>query len=173
MSVVGTETTAFEQWYRNEHPRLLAALTVAAGNADAAQDIVSEAFARALERWDRVAVMQSPSGWVRQVAINLLRRRMRRTALEQQLLRRQRVVDEESPSYAIEPELWAAVAALPPRQRAVVGLRVVLDLSQDDTARLLHIRPGTVSAALVAARRNVARALDDATDEQESEVRHA
>jgi RNA polymerase sigma factor (sigma-70 family) len=148
---------------------------VATGDTDTAQDLVSEAFARALERWERIEAMESPTGWVRQVAINLLRRRMRRATLEQQILRRQPVVDLESPSYAIEPELWTAVAALPDRQRAVVGLRVVLDLSQEETARLLRIRPGTVSAALVAARRNVAQSLRDPAPSvtAETEVRHA
>ena len=169
MSTMGAVEEGFESWYRLEHPRLVAGLTVASGSVEVAQDVVSEAFARALERWDRVAAMESPTGWVRQVAVNLLRRRFRRAALEEQLLRRQPHHDVEPPALAIEPALWAAVLALPPRQRAVLGLRVVLDLSQEDTARLLGIRPATVSAALGHARRNLERALEPAT----TELRHA
>ncbi|MDQ2647936.1 MAG: SigE family RNA polymerase sigma factor, partial [Actinomycetota bacterium] len=75
----------FEGWYRVEHGRLLAAVTLATGRVELAQDIVSEAFARALERWDRVSRMESPTGWVRQVAMNLVRRRFRRAALEERI----------------------------------------------------------------------------------------
>ena len=66
-------TADFEGWYRTEHRRLVAALAVSSGSVEVAQDVVSEAFARALERWDRVSRMESPTGWVRQVAVNLLR----------------------------------------------------------------------------------------------------
>jgi len=174
MSGVGSPE-GFEDWYRREHGRLLSALTVAAGDVDVAQDLVSEAFARALERWDRVSAMDSPSGWVRQVAVNLLRRRYRRAALERRLLARRPAMTLESPSQAIDPDLWVAVIALPPRQRAVLGLRIVLDLSQEDTAALLGIRPGTVSATLVEARRSLTRtlAVNGTPEDEATEVRHA
>ena len=159
----------FEGWYRAEHGRLVAALAVASGSTEVAQDVASEAFARALERWDRVGAMDSPTGWVRQVAVNLLRRRFRRAAIEERLRRRDPPRDAVPPAPELDPALWAAVLALPPRQRAVVGLRVVLDLSQDDTARLLGIRPATVSATLAQARKHLERSLAATT----TEVGHA
>jgi len=158
MNTAGPGEVDFESWYRREQPRLVGAVTVAAGSAEIAQDVVSEAFSRALERWDRVSVMESPTGWVRQVAFNVLRRRQRRAGLERRLLAR-RTEPLLSPLPTIEPELWAAVATLPARQRAVLGLRVVLDLSQAETARLLGISEGTVSTTLIDARRSVARKL--------------
>lgn len=148
----------FESWYRTEHPRLLAAMTVAAGDVELAKDIVGDAFSRAFERWERVALMTSPTGWVYRVAFNVLRRRQRRAALEARLLART-PPPTASPSATIEPELWAAIAALPPRQRAVIGLRIVLDLSQSDTAQMLGVSEGTVSSTLVTARRNAAQHL--------------
>lgn len=173
MAEVGADES-FEAWYRKEHPALLAALTVATGNVDVAQDLVSEAFARALERWDRVSKMASPGGWVRQVAVNLLRRTYRRAALERRLLGRQWQATEETPIDSIDPDLWRAVIELPPRQRAVLALRSVLDLSQAETARLLGIRPGTVSATLVEARRKVMVALPrEAAAPSTPEVPHA
>jgi predicted RNA polymerase sigma factor len=45
------DVDGFERWYRGEHPRLLALLTLVAGNADLAGEAVDEALARALERW--------------------------------------------------------------------------------------------------------------------------
>jgi RNA polymerase sigma-70 factor (ECF subfamily) len=163
--MMGAVAGDFEGWYRAEHGRLVAALAVSSGSVEVAQDVVSEAFARALERWERVSRMDSPTGWVRQVAVNLLRRRFRRAALEERLLRRDPPRDEAPPIPDLEPALWAAVLDLPPRQRAVIGLRVVLDLSQEETARLLGIQPATVSATLSQARKHLERTLADETTE--------
>jgi RNA polymerase sigma factor (sigma-70 family) len=49
--------------------------------------------------------------------------------------------------------VWAALAALPERQRAAIVCRYWLDLSTADTARVLSCRPGTVKSL-------VSRALD-------------
>jgi RNA polymerase sigma-70 factor (ECF subfamily) len=45
----------------------------------------------------------------------------------------------------------AALAALPERQRQVIVLRVFLELGTVDTARVLGIAPGTVTAHLARA----------------------
>lgn len=52
---MGIDTaTGFESWYRSEHPRLVAAMAVVAGDTEVAREVTAEAFARALERWGRV-----------------------------------------------------------------------------------------------------------------------
>jgi len=75
----------FEVWYRQQHPRLLTAMVVVCGDVEVARDLTSEAFARALERWDRVQAMDNPAGWTYAVAVNLARRRWRRRATEEPL----------------------------------------------------------------------------------------
>src|SRR6185436_6924384 len=82
------EDAAFTAWYRNEHPRLLATMTIVTRDLHVAQDVTAEAFARALGAWPRVSAMDSPSGWTYRVAVNLAHRRARRAAIEQRLLRR-------------------------------------------------------------------------------------
>jgi RNA polymerase sigma-70 factor (ECF subfamily) len=151
------ERDSFDGWYRSEHPRLLALLTVAAGDADVGREITSEAFVRALERWDRVRAMDSPAAWTYRVGVNLLRRRLRRAAFERRLL-----PDRPAPAAppAVESDLWDAVRALPLRQRTAVALRYVCDLPQDEIASVMHVAPGTVSATLTAARRRLAAELN-------------
>jgi RNA polymerase sigma-70 factor (ECF subfamily) len=134
-------------------------LLVIGGDAEAARDAVAEAFSRAYERWPRVAAMDSPTGWVYRVALNELRRRMRRRAFESRWLRRERPRPISPPD--IDPELWDAVAALPSRQREAIVLRYVGDLTERDVARVLGISEGAASAALVAARRRLAERLTD------------
>lgn len=164
--MAGGADAEFERWYRAEHGRLVSSLAVAAGDVDLAHDVVSDAFAKAYERWERVQAMDSPAGWVRQVAFNGMRRRLRRAALERALLRRAGAAGPAvTAPPSLDPELWAAVRALPDRQRAVLGLRVVLDLPQEEVARLLGIRPGTVSATLVAARAALVRTMGRSTEE--------
>jgi RNA polymerase sigma factor (sigma-70 family) len=45
-------------------------------------------------------------------------------------------------------ELWAALDRLPPQQRVVLVLRVVEDLSEDETAAMLGVPRGTVKSRL-------------------------
>ncbi|MGC4109528.1 MAG: sigma-70 family RNA polymerase sigma factor [Nocardioides sp.] len=49
------------------------------------------------------------------------------------------------------PDLWDAVRALPPRQRAVVVLRYYEGLSEAEIAETLGCRPGTVKSQASAA----------------------
>jgi RNA polymerase sigma-70 factor (ECF subfamily) len=156
--VVGSEID-FTTFYETERDGIARSLIVLGGNVEAARDAVAEAFSRAYERWPRVRSMTSPTGWVYRVALNELRRRMRRRALESRLVRRERL--QAAPPADIDPELWAAVAALPRRQREVIVLRYVGDLTEQDVARVLGVSEGAASAALVAARRRLADQLSD------------
>lgn len=144
----------FERWYREQHPRVLAALTVASGSPDIAAESTDEAFVRAYERWDRVRHMESPGGWLHRVAFNDLRRRHRRRSIERELLRRRPPQPEAAPP-ALEPHVWEAVRQLPRRQRTAVALRYVLDLPEAEVARFMGVTRGSASASLTAARRQL------------------
>jgi RNA polymerase sigma-70 factor, ECF subfamily len=154
----------FDTWYRSQHRRLVAAMSAIAGDVTVGTEVADEAFVRALERWDRVATMASPEGWLYRTALNHLRRTQRRVALEQHLLRRtagrrsDRVPGNGSDWH---PDTLDAIAALPNRQRKAVALHYVADLSVADTARIMGIVPGTVMATLHAARATLSRSLRD------------
>lgn len=158
----------FEEWYRSEHPRVLGALFVLSGEPDVARDATDEAFARALAAWERVGEMDSPGAWVHRVALNVLRRTMRRRALEQRLLHRQY---SPSPAAVPLPEIWQAVAKLPERQRVAIVLRFVADLPEADIALTMGTQRGTVSSTLAIARRRLGELLQDDADHEE--VTHA
>lgn len=157
--MVDRESRGFEDWYVREHGALVRALAVIAGDVDMAGEVVAEAFSRALERWEQVSNLPNPTGWTYRVAVNLLRRRWRRSAVERRLLLRRAVLAPWAETELV-PELWAALAALPRRQREAVALRYVADLSEAQVAYSMGIAEGTASATLTAARRRLAADLE-------------
>jgi RNA polymerase sigma-70 factor (ECF subfamily) len=152
----------FEQWYAREHSRVFTALAVAAGDADVAREATDEAFVRAYERWARVKQMDSPGGWLYRVALNEMRRRLRRRSIERELLRRRRLPTAAEPAPISDPRVWAAVGALPERQRSAVALRYVLDLTEREVAATMGITRGAASATLSSARLKLQRSLGEA-----------
>ncbi len=104
--------------------------------------------------------MDSPGAWTYRVALNVLRRRARRAGIEDVLLRR-RWIDDAEMSPLLDPELWAAVRALPLRQRTAVALRYVDDLSYSEIASRMGIAVGTVAPTLAKAHQRLARSLGE------------
>ena len=149
--VVEVEALGFETWYLREHPKVVAALTWVAGDPDLAAEATDEAFARAYASWHRVARMTSPGGWVYRVALNVVRRRMRRAVLEQRT-----ATPPASVADVVDREIWAVVRQLPERQRVAVVLRYLLDLPEKEVATAMGISRGTVASALAAARGRLA-----------------
>ncbi len=164
---IGAVSTAvapgFERWYYAEHERLVAALIWVAGDPEIARDAADEAFARALLHWRRVGAMASPGGWTYKVALNVLRRSMRRATHERRLF------DQHRPDAAMSApagEIWAVVRGLPERQRVAIVLRYLLDLPEREVARVMGVAPGTAASTLAAARTQLAAWLSDEADQQ-------
>lgn len=157
------DTREFEAWYETVHPRLGAALAVAFGDEDLAQESADEAVARAYASWGSVSKMASPTGWVFTVAFNIARRRLRRRSFERRLLLRADDAGERAP----EVELWLVVAELPARQRQAVVLRHVGHLREQEIAQVMGISRGGVSSTLRAAHRSLRTELSEPVPSQE------
>ncbi|MFI5914738.1 SigE family RNA polymerase sigma factor [Dactylosporangium sp. NPDC051541] len=130
------------------------------GDLASAQDLVQEAFCRALPRWERIRRYDDPAAWVRRVAWNLATSRWRRARAAAEFLRRQRAEHVEGPT----PDrvvLAAALAALPEQQRAAVVLHHLADLSVRDIAAQLGAAEGTVRVWLHRGRTALAAQLAD------------
>ena len=149
---------SFEAWYFREHDRMIATLVLTTGDIDLAVEGVDEACSRALEKWNAVGAMDSPSGWVYRVAINHVRRVARRRTMEHKLFRRE-IPTSDLPAPA--GELWDLVAALAQRQRQVVMLRHVAGFKESEIGAVLGISRGTVSSTLHDAHQRLGRLLVD------------
>jgi RNA polymerase sigma-70 factor (ECF subfamily) len=155
----GTEDASFEAWYVVEHPRLVAAMTIAAANPDVGREVAAEAFARAYERWDRVALMEAPAAWTYRVAVNLLKRRWRRAAVDEAYARRLPALPVAEADTSVE--VWTLVASLAPRARTIVALRYLGGMTEREVAAAVGVAPGTVAATLHKARARLAEMLAD------------
>ena len=156
----------FTTFYADEAPRLVRAVALAVGDPALAEDAVAEAFARAWARWPQVSTHDSPAAWVMRVALNESNSRFRRRRVER---RKAHVVAR--PEAAVDPEpdddtVWVAVAALPRRERRLVALRYVADLTQPEIAEALGLPPGTVASGLHRARHRLGLALGPHPEEE-------
>ncbi|MBB5872525.1 RNA polymerase sigma factor (sigma-70 family) [Allocatelliglobosispora scoriae] len=148
----------FSDFYAARKDTVFRTVAVALGDRVAAEDAVSEAFTRACAGWSRVKEHPNPTAWVLRVALNAQRSWWRRG--------RREVPGEvpetptaEAGSAALPVDLRAAVARLPQRQREVVALRVLADLSADEAGALLGIAPATVHVHLHRALETLRREL--------------
>jgi RNA polymerase sigma-70 factor (ECF subfamily) len=142
----------FDACFRAQFSRLAALGTILTGSREVGADLAQEALLRALRDWSRVSALESPAGWLRRVVTHLAIDSARHQLVEERH-RRALVADvavdgEPAP----DRELWAAVSALPPRQRAAVALYYVYDRSVDEVADAMGVSTGSVKTTLHQAR---------------------
>ncbi|MBN1632058.1 MAG: sigma-70 family RNA polymerase sigma factor [Thermoleophilia bacterium] len=155
-----------EDVFECEYARLVRALTIVAGEREAAADAVQEAFIRLVTRWDRVSAYEDPAGWVRRVAVNRIRDQRRSLLRQASLLAR---LQQERPApegaLAADRELWGVLRSLPLKQRTAIALHYVGGLTARETAEVMHISEGTVDRHLHRALQSLRRALEEADNE--------
>jgi len=116
------------------------------GSRWAAEDLAHDAFVATFRRWEQVRRYDRPGAFVRRVALNLARSRMRRLAAEARAMARYsaRQSPGVEPLERADAEFWAHVRGLPGRQRDVIVLRYVDDLADADIAEILGCAEATV-----------------------------
>jgi len=138
---------AIEQAYRDEFRRFLWLAVAILGDVEAGRDAVQEAFARALRSRRELRHFERLYGWLWRNVVNvcLAEKRRRPPPLMQ--------TAEASPDGQLDgwPEVRAAIAALPERQRLMLFLRHYADLDYDGIASVVGSSRGTVAATLHAA----------------------
>ena len=137
----------FAWFYQSSKDGCLRAVLASVGDRHLAEDLVAEAFVRALMAWRTVRQHPAPGAWVVRTALNTRiswwRRRRREVPLGDY-----DAPAPPGPDPVMDAALLAELRRLPPRQREVIALRVFLDLDTQTTAAVLGIAPGTVGAHL-------------------------
>jgi RNA polymerase sigma factor (sigma-70 family) len=147
---------AIEEIYRESFTKFLRLGYALLGSRDLAHEAVQETFATALRQRRSFRGDGSLEGWLWKTMLNVCRQERRRS---------RRISDLEPPELAtnghpvVGHELRALIAALPDQERHAVFLRYYAELSHDEIAEVLGVRPGTVGAALNHARTKLRAAL--------------
>lgn len=135
---------SFEMFFSAERSRLLGALVVMTNNRAEAEEIVQDAFLAVWERWERVAVMEEPAGFLYRTAMNLLRKRVRRAGVAFRKAVHILPRGDELADVELRDEAIRLLARLTPRERAAIVVTAYLGYSSEEAGELLGIRATTV-----------------------------
>lgn len=151
---------SFDELYAAHYGDLTVQLYAYFGDRQEAQDVVQEAFCRALARWRTVSAYDDPVSWVRRVAWNLAVSRWRRGRTALNFLRRQRPVEAQVDGPSPERvALVAALGTLPPAQRRAMVLHYLADMTIAEIADREGVAEGTVKSWLHRSRAALAAEL--------------
>jgi RNA polymerase sigma-70 factor (sigma-E family) len=120
------------------------------GDTGHAEDLTQSALIKTYLAWGRLRDPANAEGYARRTLVRLaLRARQRRWTAEIAAGR----TPGDGAAAAVSPgpddlalDVRRALSALPAGQRAVLVLRYLDDQSEEDTARLLNVPPGTVKS---------------------------
>lgn len=166
---MGQRGSDFDEFVVTAAPGLTRIAVALTADRSAAEDLVQDVLERMYVAWPRI---DDPWAYARRAlangSANRWRRRSRRP--EQPVAQVPELASADPSDERADRDLiLRAVATLPARQRAVVVLRFLADLSEADTARTLGCSTGTVKSqtarALASLRQLVAE--DDAASTTE------
>ena len=135
----------FDEAFTVLYPRARSVALRILGSVPEAEDVASEAMARALVRWRRVGGMPHRDAWVLRVTANLaidaVRRRRSQPAAHE-------IHDGEEDASVLRLALVTALRALPRRQREAIVLRHLAGLPEREVAASLGVSSNTVKKHL-------------------------
>jgi RNA polymerase sigma-70 factor (sigma-E family) len=154
----------FAEFATSRLAALLRYATALSGDRDLAQDIVQDVLARTQIKWSRIQKADAPDAYVRQMVLNEYLSWRRRWAVRNVRLVGEQVITlvdgrgetrDHADRIVDHDELWARLATLPRKQRAVLVLRYYEQLNDSEIATLLNCAPVTVRSNASKALRNL------------------
>jgi RNA polymerase sigma-70 factor (ECF subfamily) len=161
---VAVDVTArsFEEFYESNFRRVFTGLCLVTGDCHEAEEIVQDAFLRVFERWDRVAVLDDPTGYVFRTAMNVFRSRYRRASLAvRRALSLAPADTDDLAAVETHDEVIRLLRTLSPPQRAAVVLTAILDYSAEEAGQMLGIKTSSVRSLTTRARAEMKRKVVD------------
>jgi RNA polymerase sigma-70 factor, ECF subfamily len=122
----------FEDFYLDHYRNVYAAMWLVTRDRHEAEEIAQDAFLRILERWDRVAEMEDPTGYLFRTATNVWRSRGRRSALTLRRAIRMTPPRDELEHVEARADVVRVLGRLTPRQRAAIVLIDLVGLGSEE-----------------------------------------
>jgi len=117
---------------------------VLTGDRQLAEDLVQDCFLALHRRFGETLPIEAPVAYARRVIANGQASRMRRMASTETITDTVPDAGVDASDLSEQDAAWRMLATLPTRQRAVLVLRYYSDLTDDEIARTLGCRVGTV-----------------------------
>jgi RNA polymerase sigma-70 factor, ECF subfamily len=163
MKIAGHKRARFEEFATAHSAGLINLAFMVSGDRGRAEDAAQEALIRVYQRWSR---LDNPLGYARRTVVNATRDDWRRSQRATRayddagrLAGLAEVYDLET-SVLQRDALMTALTALPHRQRAVIALRYLTELTEAETAAVLEISVGTVKSQTFDALARLRQSLD-------------
>lgn len=138
---------AFASFVREQTGALVRSAYLLTGSVADAEDLVQETLLRLYPKWDRVMSADAPIAYVRRSLVNsFLNNRRKPSSREVTFAELPERWDERDIGRDLtdRDQVWRLLTVLPDRQRAALVLRFFHDLPDDEIARALGCRLGTV-----------------------------
>lgn len=125
-----------------------AAFLLCGGDADRADDVVQSTITRLYQRWRQASRADNLDAYVHRMLVHTFVDEKRRAWSKVRLLAESPGGPAVEPHTAVDDRgaLVAALRTLPPRQRAVLVLRFLLDRPVEEVADILGCSEGTVKS---------------------------
>jgi RNA polymerase sigma-70 factor (sigma-E family) len=138
----------FESWAAVRWSRLVRTAYLLTGDHHEAEDLVQTTLAKVFLAWPRISRLDEPDAYVHRALVNNNLSRFRRRRVVHLLTSRLPERSRPAATGHVETRaaLVTALAALPPRMRAVVVLRYWEDLSEQQVADALGCTIGNVKS---------------------------
>ncbi|GGS22838.1 MULTISPECIES: SigE family RNA polymerase sigma factor [Actinokineospora] len=136
----------FDEFVRERYPQLLRYAVMLTGRQWDAEEVVQEALLRCLKRWRRVPAENAVAYVRKAIYHEFLRAAKKATPVAPEEIAEQLDLTDVAGSVASRDHVLLVLQKLPPRQRAAVVARFVLDLSEAQAAVELGCTVGTVKS---------------------------
>ncbi|WP_182526077.1 SigE family RNA polymerase sigma factor [Nocardioides dongkuii] len=162
----------FTELVHGSWPALYRTAYLLLGDRAEAEDLVQTALAKTYAAWSSVRDLDAAPGFARTVLVNTATSWFRRKSWRNERPTATLPESGHDPDPSARPAVIAALAQLPPRQRAVVVLRYYEDLSVAQTAQALDCSEGTVKSQTSDALARLRTLLGDAVVPQTLGAQH-
>lgn len=153
---------SIEHLYREHRDELVRLAHLLTGSDAAAQDLVQDTFVQVSRPLgDPARRIENPAGYLHRAVVNRCMSWHRHRKVEQRHLA---AVEEP---ISLDPDLdgmWVHLRTLPPKRRIALVLRFYQDLSYEDIAAAMDVRPGTVRSLIHRGLASLREELADAHD---------
>ena len=139
-----------EDLYERHVPAATRFAYLLTGDRAGAEDLAQEAFLRCVRRFSHLRVPDRFDVYLRRSIVNLHLSAMRHRSVERTWLAKEgtREVNlvTQQPDVVARHDMWQRLQSLPSRQRAAIVLRYYEDLSEHETAQVLHASVASVKS---------------------------